>query len=307
MSRVLLRSLPASLPPTAAAQLTTLASAWLAVAPGDSDAAPAVQLQAEAAHLLLAMFSTARVKLPAAGARQLLQQVCRLCQHPPRPLASVAAAELACGCADLLAQLPQWYPQPPKLELAAAATAVAAVLDQQTAGGSGAPLQETSATTRLLCKLLRALQVLLAEVSCRRRPGRPAECHFALSLCEAPAHSPTLDIPSYASPCPAGQEGAWGQRSQPGGLPAAPVHVRLAATWQRQRQQHAASSHQHHRCCALCTVNWSAAAVASPCAPACSSTGGRHRRWQARTRLSRQVSPPACPWQHTRGAIPSFS
>ena len=163
--RALERALPASLPPQAASQLTTLASGWLVPAASSSDGAAAVQLQAEAAHLHTALLGTARVKLSPAAARQLLQQVCRLCQRPPRP-ASVAAAELDCGCADLLALLPQWYPQAPKPELAAAVTAAAAALERHAGGGGGAgPPLETAATTRLLCKLLRALQVLLTEVS----------------------------------------------------------------------------------------------------------------------------------------------
>lgn len=167
--RALVRSLPASLAPAAAAQLTALAGGWLAPpaatassggGKGEAAAAAQAQLQAEAIHLLLGTISSAKAKLPVQATRQLLQQACRLCHQPPRPAGSVAAQELACGCMDLLAQLPQWYPQAPKPELAAAGAAVAAVLERQ----QGAAREDTAPTTRLLCKALRALQVLLAEV-----------------------------------------------------------------------------------------------------------------------------------------------
>ena len=176
--RALVRAMPTSLPAQATAQLVALASGWLAGGSGSSgeagDAAT-VQLQAEATHLLLAMCNVARAKLPLQACRPLLQQVCRLCRQPQQaaaPAPSVAAGELACGCLELLAQLPQWYPQPSKAELAAAVAAGAAALEQQTMGSSrssgggscGDGVAESPATTRLLCKLVKALQVLLAEV-----------------------------------------------------------------------------------------------------------------------------------------------
>ena len=165
--------MPSSLAPAAVAQLTALACGWLAPpvtagaaatsssGKGEAAAAAHAQLQAEAVHLLLGMISNSKAKLPAQATRQVLQQACRLCQQPPRPSGSVAALELACGCMDLLAQLPQWYPQAPKPELAAAVAAVAAVLERQ----QSAAREEAAPTTRLLCKALRALQALLAEVS----------------------------------------------------------------------------------------------------------------------------------------------
>ncbi|KAL4424003.1 hypothetical protein ABPG75_001304 [Micractinium tetrahymenae] len=185
--RALVRSLPSALPTGAAAQLVTLASSWLAddCGSGSSDSsnsqAPsaAAQLQAEAAHLYLALFNGPKVKLQSGACRQLLQQLCRLCWGSPTALAaptpqqqhqqasSLVAAELACACFDLLAQLPHWYPQPPRAEVAAAVAAVAAALERQVQGArpgsAGGALPEASHTTRLLSKLLRALQVLLAE------------------------------------------------------------------------------------------------------------------------------------------------
>ncbi|KAL4421841.1 hypothetical protein ABPG77_001323 [Micractinium sp. CCAP 211/92] len=176
--RALVHSLPSSLPPGAAAQLVVLASSWLAAGPDagseDGQAQPAAaQLQAEAARLFLSLFRVSQVKLQSGACRQLLQQLCHLCraapspavtQPPPQPASSLAAVELACACFDLLAQLPSWYPQPPRAEVAAAVAAVAAALERQVqAAGQGGALPETPPTTRLLCKLLRALQVLLAE------------------------------------------------------------------------------------------------------------------------------------------------
>lgn len=135
--------------------------------------------QTEAVHLFLSMLADTKVQLPPAECRDLLQQVCHTCQAPPAGPASIAAGELVCGCLDLLAQLPQWYPKTPKPELAAAVTAVTAVLERYAIsmlpnastwrsgwGGSGGMpgIAEAPATTRLLCKLLKALQVLLAEV-----------------------------------------------------------------------------------------------------------------------------------------------
>lgn len=170
--RALARSIPAALPPAAVPQLTALASGWLAAPAGGTTAATAgtsrgdtaattqVQLQAEVVHLLVSMVGSTKARLPASSANQLLQAVCRLCQRPPRPAGSVAAQELACGCMDLLAQLPQWCPSASKAELAAAVAAVAAVLVQQQSSSR----EETAPTTRLLCKSLRALQVLLTEV-----------------------------------------------------------------------------------------------------------------------------------------------
>lgn len=169
--RALARSIPASLPPAAVPQLTALASGWLAAPAGSTAATVAgasrgdaaatqAQLQAEAVHLLVSMVGSTKARLPASSANQLLQAVCRLCQRPPRPAGSVAAQELACGCMDLLAHLPQWCPSASKAELAAAVAAVAAVLGQQQSSSR----EETAPTTRLLCKSLRALQVLLTEV-----------------------------------------------------------------------------------------------------------------------------------------------
>lgn len=166
--RGLARSMPASLPPAAVPQLTALASAWLAppaagstsTSRGEPAAIMQVQLQAEAVHLLVSMVGPGRALLPAASASQLLQAVCGLCHWPPSLAGSVAVHELACGCMDLLAQLPQWCPQASKVLLAAAVAAVAAVLAQQQSSSR----EETLPTTRLLSKLLRALQVLLAEV-----------------------------------------------------------------------------------------------------------------------------------------------
>ncbi len=119
-----------------------------------------VQLQAEAVHLLVSMVGTGRARLPTASASQLLQAVCGLCHRPPSLAGTVAVHELACGCMDFFAQLPQWCPQASKAQLAAAVAAVAAVLAQQQSNSR----EETPPTTRLLSKLLRALQVLLAEV-----------------------------------------------------------------------------------------------------------------------------------------------
>lgn len=169
--RALARSIPASLPPTAVPQLTALASGWLAV-PARSTiaidtstgrgelAASQVQLQSEAVHLLVSMVGSAKARLPAPAASQLLQAVCCLLERPPGPAGSVAAHELVCGCMDLLAQMPQWCPQASKAQLATAVAAVGAVLGQQQSSSR----EETAPTTRLLCKSLRALQVLLAEV-----------------------------------------------------------------------------------------------------------------------------------------------
>lgn len=134
-----------------------------------------------------ALFDVSKVKLQSGACRQLLQQLCRLCrgarsaptlQQQPQPASSLAEAELACACLDLLAQLSHWYPQPPTAEVAAAVAAVAAALERQVqagrpGGGATATLAETPPTTRLLCKLLRALQVLLAEVSGLAAPHRP--------------------------------------------------------------------------------------------------------------------------------------
>jgi hypothetical protein len=172
--------LPASLQPAAAAELVDLANGWLAALPGGPSPAAATQLQAEAAQLFSTLLGgSGRTRLPPAGCRQLLLQLCSLCrQSPPQP-GSVAAGELAGSCLDLLAQLPQWYPTVSKAELAAAVAALAVLLERQAAGatavggkpGSGvswsgsACLLEAPAATRLLCKLLKALQVLLAEVS----------------------------------------------------------------------------------------------------------------------------------------------
>lgn len=183
--RTLVRTLPASLPSGAADQVVTVASSWLAsgdVAAGSggssSGAAPALalQLQAEAAHLYLALFGVARVKLQSAACRQLLRQLCLVCHArcmPGQPPLGAAAAELACACMDLLGQLPHWYPQPTKAELAAAVAAVAAALEQQALGPAGGAAAagpvEAPGTARLLCKQLKALQVLLAEVGPARR------------------------------------------------------------------------------------------------------------------------------------------
>lgn len=167
--RALARSIPASLPPAAVPQLTALASGWLAVparstidtSTGRGEAAASqVQLQSEAVHLLISMVDSAKARLPAPAASQLLQAVCCLIERPPQPAGSIAAHELACGCMDLLAQMPYWCPQATKAQLATAVAAVGAVLGQQQSSSR----EETVPTTRLLCKLLRALQVLLAEV-----------------------------------------------------------------------------------------------------------------------------------------------
>lgn len=182
--RTLLRALPPTLPSGAAAQLVALAGSWLAGGnsggSGDGQTPPAAaQLQAEAARLYLSLLSVSKVKLQSGACRQLLQQLCRLCQGEPsartpqqqpqhQQASSLAAAELGCACFDLLAQLPSWYPQPPRAEVAAAVTAVVVALERQVQGagqGSAAAAPpEAPPTTRLLCKLLRALQVLLAEV-----------------------------------------------------------------------------------------------------------------------------------------------
>ncbi|PRW60946.1 Wee1 kinase [Chlorella sorokiniana] len=92
-------------------------------------AAIRVQLQAEAVHLLVSLVGSSKARLPAQSACQLLQA------------------------------LPQLCPQASKAELAMAVAAVAAVLGQQQSRSR----EESAPTTRLLCKLLRALQVLLVE------------------------------------------------------------------------------------------------------------------------------------------------
>ena len=258
--RALARSLPASLPPSDVAALTALGLGWLAPAASGSTAAAALQLQAEAAHLLLALLGTAKAKLAPQSSRQLLQQLCRLCQQRAQP-GSVASQELACGCMDLLAQLPQWYPQPPKPELAAAVAAVAAVLDQQLA--SGIAREETAAATRLLCKLLRALQLLLAEVSrqgrsdavaalasahllltlptalaCRQRtttaltqPAWPPRC----SACSCTAGSSVGPAPAAAPARPGGAAACLALPRFPQLLPRRPCLCRPASTGRRTR------------------------------------------------------------------------
>jgi len=182
--RALVRTLPAVLPPGSAAQLLDLGHDWLGGSSSDAPpgasctstgavsgtAGASVQLQAEAARLFLALLSTPRFKLQPLSSQQLLHQLRRLCRQQARPAqsSSLAAGELTCGCVDLLAQLPQWYPQVPKAELAEASAAVAATLEQQAlvqGVGGCAGVAEAPAMTRLLCKQLKALQVLLAEVS----------------------------------------------------------------------------------------------------------------------------------------------
>ena len=180
--RLLARALPSSLPPALSAELVALAVAWFeerGSADSSSDAAPAAgQLQAEAAQLFLALFGTARVKLPPQSGRQLLQLACRHCRLPAllpansdlagqQPLTGIAMAELACSSLDLLAQLPQWYPQAPKSDVATAVGACAAAVEEwarRLGGSRAAAPPDGPAATRLLCKLLRALQTLLAEV-----------------------------------------------------------------------------------------------------------------------------------------------
>lgn len=220
-----------------------------------------------------------------------------MCQRPPRP-ASVAAAELACGLADLLALLPQWYPQAPKPELVEALNAAAAALERCASGAGGggtAPPAESAATTRLLCKLLRALQVLLAEVSAAWEQVGAAGSHRSCyagageAMCQrqsdqARASMTHVCVPPRLTPT-AGKEGAWRQCRQPGSLPAAPLHLWVAAPRRRQRQQHAAAGYQQRqRSGVVCTSR------------STSSSGSGERARSAC--LARQVPPAARPQQH---------
>ena len=242
--RALARSLPASLPPAAVSQVTALAAGWLGPAAGGCDGG-AVQLQAEAAHLYIALISTAKAKLPPAAARQLLQQTCHLCRQRQQP-GSVAAQELLCGCADLLAQLPLWYPQAPKPDLATAVAAAAAALEQQ--AGAGAARDETAATTRLLSKLLRALQLLLAEVGGAAGAACLLKPHM-FGLAALLSQCLGARMLNHPCPWPAGQEGPRRQCCHPGPSAAAPLHLRLApAAPQQQWQQHSNPAQQPGWC-----------------------------------------------------------
>lgn len=175
--RALARSLPQQLTSREATQLLELVDSWLAPpsssGAGPSPSAVALQLQSEALRLVMGAIKEGNLALQQSQQVHLLrwvEQVCRSAQlgRPPSTTTAsprpVAYSELLCTCMDVLAQLSKL--QCAMRDLAEAVRLACAVLEQQSrafAAGRGHAAQDDPATTRLLCKLLRALQALLAE------------------------------------------------------------------------------------------------------------------------------------------------